>query len=263
VDPKGRNHLTDSYPTAVDGLKLLHGNMTDVGQRRTRNEDAVGFFEPTDRSGSYLLVIADGVGGSNAGEVASQLAVETIGHAFFAQGEPENPGETLFRALQAANDTIVAQAAADPNKAGMATTTTCAAVRGNTLIMGHLGDCSAYLTLDGTLVKLTTDHSLANKYAQEGRELPPDQAHLANVLTRWLGVEGPVQADISDVMQFPDESTLVICSDGMTKVIDQTEILRTVSMHLPGSACRRLVKAANERGGPDNISIHVARLTRF
>ena len=72
-----------------------------------------------------------------------------------------------------------------------------------------------------------------------------------------------MKADISDVMQFNDENTLVICSDGMTKVVQEDEILRTVSMHLPGAACRRLVKAANDNGGPDNISVQVVRLTRF
>jgi protein phosphatase len=255
--------LHDDYPTAADGLKLLHAGVSDVGQRRAGNEDSIGFFKPVDRSGTYLLVVADGVGGSNAGGVASELAVATVGSSFFANGEPDNPGTALGIALQAANDAIVSDAATDPHKAGMATTCTCAAIRGNTVVIAHLGDCSAYMTVDGSLVKLTNDHSLAEEYALEGREVPPDQAHLSNVLTRWLGVEGQVQADISDVMQFDDENTLVMCSDGLTKVVDQTEILRTVSMHLPGTACRRLVELANERGGPDNISVQVARLTRF
>ncbi len=255
--------MSDSYPTAVEGLKLLFASVTDVGERRTHNEDSIGFFEPADRSGPYLLVIADGVGGSNAGEVASQLAVENVGRLFFEGGDPANPGEALLRALQTANDTIVSEAAVDPHKAGMATTCTCAAVQGNTVVIGHLGDCTAYMAVDGTLVKLTNDHSLAEEYAQQGREVPPDQAHLSNVLTRWLGVEGAVNAEISDVMQFNDENTLVMCSDGLTKVVQDDEILRTVSMHLPGTACRRLVQAAKENGGPDNISVQVARLTRF
>jgi serine/threonine protein phosphatase PrpC len=260
---KGKVPVSDTYPTAVEGLKLLHASLSDVGQRRTRNEDTIGFFEPADRSGPYLVVVADGVGGSNAGEVASQLAVETVSRMFFVGGDPENVGGAISQALQVANDAIVSEAAVDPRKAGMCTTCTCAAIRGNTLVIGHLGDCTAYMAIDGVLVKLTNDHSLAEEYAQQGREVPPDQAHLANVLTRWLGVEGGVQADISEVMQFDDENTLVICSDGMTKVVQEAEILRTVSMHLPGAACRRLVKTANDNGGPDNISVQVVRLTRF
>jgi len=255
--------VSDSYPTAVDGLKLLHACVTDVGERRTRNEDSVGFFEPADRSGPYLVIVADGVGGSNAGEVASQLAVEIIGRTFFADGDPEDAGKALLQAMQVANDAIVSGAAANPDHAGMCTTCTCAAIRGNTIVIGHLGDCSAFMVVDGALVKLTTDHSLAEDYAQQGREVPPDQAHLSNVLTRWLGAEGPLQPDISDVMQFGDENTLVICSDGLTKVVDDDTILRTVAMHLPGSASKRLVQTAKENGGPDNISVQIVRLTRF
>lgn len=255
--------MSDTYPTVVEGLKLIHGGLTDIGSRRTRNEDSIGFFPPADRSGSFLLVVADGVGGSNAGDVASQLAVRTLSETFFAQGEPPHPAEALRRAMQEANDAIVEQAGRDPHLAGMATTCTCAVVRGNTLLLGHLGDCRAYLSSGGSLLQLTNDHSLADEYAADGREVPPDKAHLANVLTRWLGVEGPVQVEISDVMQFNDEDTLVMCSDGLVKMVADHEILHAVSMHLPGAACRRLVQMANERGGPDNISLHVVRLTRY
>lgn len=255
--------MSDSYPTAIDGLKLIHGGISDIGSRRTRNEDCIGFYPPQDRSGSFLLVIADGVGGSNAGDVASQLAVRTVGETFFTAGEPAQPAEALLAALQAANDAIAEQAGRDSLQAGMATTCTCAVVRGNTVLIGHLGDCRVYMSVAGNLVQLTHDHSLADEYAAEGRELPPDQAHLANVLTRWLGVDGPVQAEISDVMQFNDEDTLVMCTDGLTKVVGDQEILHAVSMHLPGTACRRLVQLASERGAPDNVSLQVVRLTRY
>jgi len=255
--------VSDSYPTADDGLKLLHASLTDVGQRRTRNEDSIGFFEPTDRAGPYLMIVADGVGGSNAGEVASEIAVEEVSRVFFADGDPTSENEALLEAMQSANDTIYNEASADPSKTGMCTTFTCATIRANTVVIGHLGDCSAYMAVDGTLVKLTTDHSLAEEYAQQGREVPPDQAHLTNVLTRWMGIEGQIQPDISDVMQFNDENTLVICSDGLTKVVQEDEILRTVSMHLPQTACRKLIQSAKDNGGPDNISVQVARLTRF
>jgi len=165
--------------------------------------------------------------------------------------------------MQAANDKIVAEAAADPDKTGMCTTCTCASIRGNAIVIGHLGDCTAYMAVDGTLVKLTNDHSLAEEYAQQGRELQPDEAHLTNVLTRWMGAEGPIKAEISEAMLFNDENTLVVCSDGLTKVVQEDEILRTVSMRLPGPACRKLVDTAKENGGPDNISVQVVRLTRF
>lgn len=255
--------MSDTYPTAVDGLKLIHGGLSDIGCRRTRNEDSIGFFPPQDRSGSFLLVIADGVGGNNGGDVASQLAVRTLGEVFFERGEPAQPAEAIHRAMQAANDAIVAQSGRDAHLAGMASTCTCAVVRGNTVLVGHLGDCRVYMSVGGNLIQVTRDHSLADEYAAEGREMPPDKAHLANVLTRWLGVEGPVQVEISDVMQFNDEDILVMCTDGLTKVVADSEILHAVSMYLPATACRRLVQLANERGATDNISLHVVRLTRY
>ena len=255
--------MSASYEIGVEGLKLIHEGLSDVGCRRSRNEDTIGFFPPSDRAGTYLAVIADGVGGTNAGDVASQLAVKTIGDGFFAGPAGETTGEALYRCLQAANDAIVDQAAGDPALEGMATTCTCAAVQGNTLVIGHLGDCRAYMCAGGSLIQLTNDHSLADEYAQEGREIPPDQIHLTNVLTRWLGVPGPVPAEISPVTQFDDENTLVMCSDGLIKVVGDDEILHAVAMHLPGTACQKLVQLARERGGPDNISLHVIRLTRY
>ncbi len=255
--------LPETYTTSDAGLKLLHAHLTDVGQRRQQNEDATGFFPAPGETGTYLMVVADGVGGNNAGEVASALAVENVSREFFAAGDPPDIGPTLLAAMQTANDVIVTEAAADPRQAGMATTCTCAVIRGETVVIGHVGDCRAYMALDGQLVRLTNDHSLADEYAAEGREMPPDQQHMANMLSRWMGKEGPLPADISEVMQFPAESSLVICSDGMTKVVSEDEILHAVSLHLPEAACRKLVQLGNERGGPDNITVQVARLTRF
>ncbi len=195
--------------------------------------------------------------------MASQLAVRTIGEEFGAGAAGEPAGEALHRSLQAANDAIVARSAEDPALEGMATTCTCAAVQDNTLVIGHLGDCRAYMCAGGSLIQLTNDHSLADEYARDGREVPPDQLHLANVLTRWLGVPGPIPAEISPVTLFDDENTLVMCSDGLVKVVGDEEILHAVAMHLPGTACQKLIQLARERGGPDNISLHVIRLTRY
>ena len=94
------------------------------------------------------------------------------------------------------------------------------------------------------------------------RALPPEKESLANVLTRWLGHEGDAAVELSELMQFSPGSTLVMCSDGLTKVVNQDEILHAVSMHLPDGACKRLVELARERGGPDNITVQVARLNR-
>ena len=252
--------MSGPNPISPGDLTLDYSGITDLGCRRKINEDSLGYFPPADPSGTHLLVIADGVGGSAAGEVASRIAVEVVGRTFTAGGEPADPIGTLREAIQAANHEIHAQSAQDPHYAGMATTCTCAAIKGETLIIGHVGDCRAFMVVGGELIQLTHDHCMSNDYAREGLPLPPEMENMANVLTRWLGQEDDVNVEMSELMEFKKHNTLVICSDGLTKVVTADEILHTVSMHLSESAGRRLVDLARERGGPDNITVQVARL---
>jgi protein phosphatase len=255
-------HPDKSFPTAIPGLNLLHASLSDIGCRRQKNEDAAGFFPPADPSGTYLLVVADGVGGNVAGEVASRIAVETIGRAFFAGGEPADLRAAMYEAIGAANHAILDDALSNPLRASMATTCTAAAIRGQELVLGHVGDCRAYLVQGGQIFHLTDDHSLAADYRRRGEPLPPDKAGLANVLTRWLGSDSEVQPDISEPLSLAEGSTLILCSDGLTKMVGDDEILYIASMHLPEAACRRLVDKARAAGGPDNITVQVARLSR-
>ncbi len=243
-------------------VQLVQAGISDLGCRRKKNEDSMGYVPASGPDQTHLLIVADGVGGSAAGEVASRLAVDTVSQVFFAQGEPVNPAQALYDSMGQANQAICREAEADPMKAGMATTCTVAAVKNETVILGHVGDCRAYMAVGGQLIQLTADHSMANDYEREGRPLPPEKESLANVLTRWLGHEGDVGVEISDLMQFNLGSTLIMCSDGLTKVVEQDEILHAVSMHLPEGACRRLIDLARERGGPDNITVQVARFSR-
>lgn len=250
------------YQASAPGTELVRAGISDLGCRRTTNEDCMGYIPAAAPDATHLLIVADGVGGSAAGEVASRMAVDTVSRVFFAQGEPANPAQALYDSLQQANEAIFREAATDPMKAGMATTCTVAAIKGETIMLGHVGDCRAYMAVGGQLIQLTADHSMANDYEREGKTLPPEKENLANVLTRWLGHEGDPAAELSELMQFNLGSTLVMCSDGLTKVVNQDEILHAVSMHLPEGACKRLVELARERGGPDNITVQVARLNR-
>lgn len=243
-------------------VELVRAGLSDTGCRREKNEDRMGYVPAAGPDATHLIIVADGVGGSAAGEVASQLAVDVVSRAFFAEGEPANPAQAMYDAFQEANRTIFAEAAADPLKSGMATTCTAAAVKGETVLLGHVGDCRAYMAVGGQLIQLTADHCMANDYQREGKPLPPEKEKLANVLTRWLGHEGDVAVELSELMQFNAGSTLVMCSDGLTKVVQPDEILHAISMHLPEGACRRLVDLARERGGPDNITVQVARQKR-
>ena len=262
VDLRRLAVLTDRYTTTDPNWVLWHAYLSDVGKKRSQNEDAVGFFMRGQPVHTFLLVVADGVGGNVAGEVASQLAVEAVNEGFFRRSDAMETGQALHEAIVAANQIICQEAAANPHQAGMATTCTAAVIQGATLVLGHVGDCRAYLTGDGSLRQLTDDHSVAAEYARRGAPVPPEKEVLANVLTRWLGADTDVEVDISETIQMQEESNLVLCSDGLTKVVSPDEILHLVSLHLPGPACQHLVKLACDRGGPDNITVQVARLGR-
>lgn len=253
--------MDQSYPTAVPGLQLQFASLSDLGCRRKKNEDFEGIANDGE-DGSFLLVVADGVGGNSAGEVASQLAVETYCQSYEARDRNGSLGDHLLNGMLEANRVILEQAAGDPKLAGMATTCTAALIRGGELWIGHVGDCRAYLVHAGQLFQLTQDHSVAAEYESQGQELPPDKKHLRNVLTRCLGFDSEVQVDVYDPVAFEKDSIVVICSDGLTKVVSSDEILYTVSMHLPGRACKRMVELARERGGPDNITVQVARYAK-
>lgn len=254
--------MQQGYPSTLTGLELVHACVTDPGCRREKNEDAWGFFSGPAGSGAHLAVVADGVGGTLAGEVASRLAVDTIGERFFADGDPGRATHALRDAIEAANQAIIAAAADEPRYAGMATTCTAAYVRGEDLVIGHIGDCRAYLVEQADIRRLTHDHSAAAEMERRGETVPPNRPDLANTLTRWLGTEAVVDVDVHQPVRFAEGDTLVMCSDGLIKVVEEMEIVRAVGLHLPGGACRKLVEQARERGGPDNITVHVARYCR-
>jgi protein phosphatase len=254
--------LSNGYQTSTPEISLIHASLTDPGCRREKNEDAITSLASDGAGRCFLMVVADGVGGTAAGEVASRIAVETVQDEVFRDGEPAEPAIALRDALLTANHAIKAAASENPLHAGMATTCTAAIVRGGELHVAHVGDCRAYLAGGGQLLQITDDHSMGAEYERQGQELPPDKQNLVNVLTRWLGTEDSVDVEVYSGLELAVGDTFVLCSDGLIKVVDDEEIKHTVCMHLPEGACRRLIDLARERGGPDNISVHVARLTR-
>jgi serine/threonine protein phosphatase PrpC len=242
------------------GLVLLQGSRSDIGCRRETNEDAVGFLPAGEDGRPPLLVVADGVGGNAAGEVASRVAVDTLVAAFAARGADGDPAAALRVAIRAANDEIVRQALADESRAGMATTCTAAVPGPGRLVVGHVGDCRAYRIGRAGVELLTRDHTLAEEYARRGSALPPEQGALAHVLTRWLGTDLELAMDILEGPPLEAEEALLLCSDGLNKVVADGEIGGTATLADPEAACRRLVELALERGAPDNVTVQIARV---
>ncbi len=242
--------------------KLAVAALSDIGCVRKNNEDFQGVFPGRDPARGVLMVVADGMGGAAGGEVASRLAVEKVSDLYFGAGSGNTPAQALRKAIEGANSAIYEKASGDPRLGGMGTTCTAVAVAGREIWFGHVGDSRAYLAFEGSLEQLTQDHSLAAETQRQGGPAVV-VSRGKNVLTRCLGVRADVMVDVSEsAIGLPDSGILVLCSDGLTNQVEDNEILHAISMHLPEGACKRLVELARERGGPDNITVQIARITR-
>lgn len=241
------------------------GAATDVGRTRSHNEDNYGLRVPdegevADRKG-VLLVVCDGMGGHAAGEVASQIAVETV-LARYYQSRADDPAESLVEAIQLANSAIFEQASLRPDQRGMGTTCVAVVIRGDEVTVAHVGDSRAYRLRDGALARLTRDHSLVEEWVAKGM-LPATEAErhpMANVITRALGHAPEVQVELRREPATTGD-VLLLCSDGLSGKVSEDLIQATLlQFDDPEQAVGALIALANDAGGPDNISVIVARL---
>jgi len=221
---------------------------TDTGRKRRRNEDAYVVAPP-------LFAVADGMGGAQAGEVASKLAAAALSDTDAGSLTGTERVTSLF---QEANRRVYERSAADPTVSGMGTTMTVALVEADEVVIGHVGDSRAYLLRDGRIEQLTDDHSLvaelmkSGKLSAEEAETHPQRA----VITRALGTDPDVDVDAFAVHAQAGDLFL-ICSDGLTTMVDDEEILALLERHhgdLPRAA-KALVAAANKHGGEDNVTV--------
>jgi len=220
--------------------------LSDIGRVRTHNEDSVLAQPP-------LFVVADGLGGHEAGEVASAIAVETLrDHA------PRRPdAKALARAVKAANREVIRAAREGYGKAGMGTTMTAAIVEGSRIVLAHVGDSRAYLLHAGTLRQLTEDHSMVADMIRRGQLTEAEARYHPNrsVITRALGTDPNM---VADTYEFTAESgdRLLLCSDGLTGMLEDAAIAEMLGGYRePSVAARTLIDAANDAGGHDNISV--------
>jgi serine/threonine protein phosphatase PrpC len=239
--------------------RLDVGALSDVGCVRENNEDAFGTFEHARRS-SCLLVVADGMGGAAAGEVASRLAVETLRSAFMDGERTGTVQDTLRQSIQVANEAIRGRAAASEELYGMGTTCVAASVSSMQLHVGHVGDSRAYLVDPGGIRQITRDHNLAEELKCVVGASGPEGAQ--HVLTRSLGSRPGVEVDVSEPIRLHQNHVLVLCSDGLSNLVGPDEVRDICLQHAPAAACARLVALARDRGAPDNVTVQVARVRR-
>jgi protein phosphatase len=225
---------------------------TDTGRQRRANEDAL-------LSRSPLFVVADGMGGAQAGEVASQIAVEAFKRGLRNSLEPE---AALAELTREANARIHELSHSHTEQAGMGTTLTAMYVGEQDVAIAHVGDSRAYCLRDGELIRLTDDHSLVDELMRQGR-LTPEEAEehpQRSVITRALGPEGTVEVDTRSFHARAGDVYL-LCSDGLTTMLSEQELTRVLREHRPlRGAGEALIAAANAAGGRDNITVLLVRL---
>jgi serine/threonine protein phosphatase PrpC len=273
--PADRFHTIDEFKAeliALSGnIRLRTAAMTDVGRVREHNEDSVlaveyvreSLIEPAQ---SHLFVVADGMGGAEAGEVASAIAVETIrsyveGQLETARGEVKNVSELLTGALEEANSKIIEYVASHPESRGMGSTGVCAIVTPADAAVAWVGDSRGYLMEGAALRQVTKDHSLVARLVEIG-QITAEEAlthEHKNVITRSLGARqsGPAGAEaIASKLKRGDK--LLLCSDGLTAHVMDNQIRDILGRNAdPFDAARELIAAANAGGGTDNISVIV------
>lgn len=255
--------------------RLSIAGRSDTGRVRKNNEDVfyAGEFTSSDGRLATLLLVADGMGGAEAGDVASALARDIVKRELVEALSARRPASSeewhalLRQAVVTANTTIYEQARANPAQRGMGTTFTLAVVADQAVYIAHVGDSRAYLinpagvTEDGAcIVQLTADHSLVARLVDIG-QLTPEQARVhphRNMLYRSLGTDATVEVDtLTQPLRVGD--LLLLCSDGLDSHVDDNEILKIATSGLsPAKMGERLVDLANERGGRDNISVVIA-----
>jgi serine/threonine protein phosphatase PrpC len=235
---------------------------TDVGQIRSINEDRAVITELP--NGWLLAVLADGMGGHQAGDVASQSAVDRLASelAQLESGRPDGElRDHLRETIARANAYIHAQSVSRPELAGMGTTLVAALASPERVFIAHVGDSRAYLLRGDELVQLTEDHSLVNELVRSGQISPEEaKAHpQRNVLTRALGTEPFVAPDLHE-LEWSAGDLLLLCTDGLTNMINDADILGTLKSGTDLDAmAERLVEQALEAGGSDNVSVILVR----
>ncbi len=239
--------------------KLDAFGLTDVGQIRDHNEDTIDC--DIERG---MFIVADGMGGHNAGEVASTLAIESIKHALYDVLTPEiidseivDYNDALYEAITYANTEIFEQALENTEYAGMGTTLVMSLIHNGKALIANVGDSRLYVHNGSTLTQLTTDHSLVQEMVDNGY-LTEDEAYSAvsrNLITRALGISEEVEVDlIEHEIQLGD--VFLLCSDGLSDLVIDDEISAILSEHSNLiDAAKKLVEAANAKGGKDNISV--------
>lgn len=242
--------------------QLDTGSLSDIGRSRSVNQDLIGVFSTADGH-DFVAVVADGMGGHKAGDIASRMAVEEIQHSIFVELEKQSPKRALREVFGAVNSKILEQAEHNPDYQGMGTTLVVLVLHQSSAYFAHTGDSRLYLVRNYTIQQMTEDHTLVAEMLQQGL-IDPEQAKNhpnRNVITHAVGTKRQVFVDFSNSpMPLQIGDCFLLCSDGLYDLVDETEMLNYASTHSAQQACEELVRLANKRGGYDNISVIIVKI---
>ena len=247
-------------------LNITIGAASDTGMKRKGNQDYHAFFPPEEgrenRKG-ILMVLADGMGGHSGGEIASRLAVETVMHKYY-RDDDENIPASLTRAFLDANESVIAKGESDVKLRGMGSTLTAAVFKGGRMFFAHVGDSRGYSIVNDTMSQFTEDHSFVASLVKAGA-IKPEEAKdhpESNIITRAIGMSRDLTIDAPPSgLKLHRGQQILLCCDGLWGVVPEEEILAVVKMHPePETASQKLVELANANGGPDNITVVIARI---
>jgi protein phosphatase len=242
-----------------DDLPISHHSRTDVGIKRSHNQDsfAVGMAGSKEsfRARGHLFVVADGMGAHAVGELASQLAVDTI-RLSYSKSRGLSTEDSLRRAIVEANKTIHDRGERNPEFQGMGTTATALVLGPDGARVGHVGDSRCYRIRGDTIEQLSFDHSLLWEVARRQNVSPEDVKSVPkNIIVRSLGPEANVQCDVNGPYKVRDGDRFLLCTDGLSGQVTDKEIWTIVSYLDPEDACEFLIDLANYRGGVDNVTL--------
>jgi PPM family protein phosphatase len=244
---------------------LKHASVSDLGMRRSNNQDSIGVFPTQDvavwATRGHLLIVADGMGAHAAGELASKLAVDHISHNYFKLRDLYPPA-ALRQAIRDANNSIHAKGQSSIGFQGMGTTCSCLVLLPQGALVAHIGDSRVYRLRGDMLEQLTFDHSLVWEMAAAGQMSEADVPSYIpkNVITRSLGPHPTVHVDLEGPFSVQKGDKFLICSDGLSGPVNDEELGTILGCLEPHEAADTLVDLANLRGGPDNISVVIAQV---
>ena len=239
----------------IKGCRMV-GLQTDIGNCRELNEDFLDYYEDNSKS---IFIIADGMGGYNAGEVASKLAVDsTLNYLKELEIDLNNNGETLKKAIEYSNKLIYDKSKGDAECSGMGTTITASLVIKGTMVVANVGDSSCYIIKKSGISKVTKDHSLVQELVDNGSITEEEAINhpKKNVITRALGTSNLINIDIFTV-DLSDVIKVILCTDGLTNYLSLDEMHNILCANDNMTACRNLIELSKEKGGKDNISVIV------